>query len=76
MSKTVQQKADHKHYILLSVVGKVGVEPTLCLTSRIYSPLSSPTGHTYPYRAIALLLQGVKTAETVRSLNFLCQLQV
>ena len=34
---------------IMRMVDEVGVEPTLFLMSRIYSPLPSPAGHTHPY---------------------------
>lgn len=37
---------------IMRMVDEVGVEPTLFLMSRIYSPLPSPTGHTHPYNLI------------------------
>ena len=39
----------------MRMVDEVGVEPTLFLMSRIYSPLPSPTGHTHPYNLLVPL---------------------
>ena len=35
--------------IIMILVDGVGVEPTMFLMSRIYSPLPSPAGHIHPY---------------------------
>ena len=37
------------HSFLLSLVGQVGIEPTVFLMSRFYRPLQSPAMHTDPY---------------------------
>ena len=50
---------------------EVGVEPTLFLMSRIYSPLPSPTGHTHPYNMTEEYENGLCfcTVQEMRDLN-------
>ena len=44
------------------VVGQVGLEPTVYLTSRFYRPLQSPTMHTDPYDGAGRVQTGTGNA--------------